>query len=165
MSTLTKILVVLLAFSSIFLCGIVVTYVGNTDNYKTKFDQLSSDKDSLNKKVQDLTKQVNEKAEQKKQFEEKLNSEMASLKRKADEMDADLKNAEREKAALLAKVDNWAGITKNFYETNEKQGQLLKSTVEELKKVQDQQVADRDAVNEAKAILSEKAGSRRSFRG
>lgn len=36
MSTLTKILIVLLTLSSIFLCGIVVTYVANAEDYKQK---------------------------------------------------------------------------------------------------------------------------------
>ena len=34
MSTLTKVLIVLLTVFSIFLCGIVVTYVANADNQK-----------------------------------------------------------------------------------------------------------------------------------
>ena len=157
MSTLTKILVVLLAFSSIFLCGIVVTYVASTDNYKQKLGDITTEKDNLSKKVKDLTKQVNDKTDQNKQLEEKLNSEMAALKSKADELDANLKNAEREKAALLSKVDNLTSVTKEFYETNDKQGQLLKSTVEELKKVQFQQVDDRKMVNDAQAAVAEKA--------
>lgn len=81
MNTLTKILIVLLTLSSIFLCGIVVTYVANADNYRQKYNALRADKDSLSKKVEDLTKQVNEKIEQKKQLEDKLNSEITSLKR------------------------------------------------------------------------------------
>jgi len=157
LSTLTKILVVLLAFSSIFLCGIVVTYVASTDNYKQKLGDITTEKDNLSKKVKDLTKQVNDKTDQNKQLEEKLNSEMAALKSKADELDANLKNAEREKAALLSKVDNLTSVTKEFYETNDKQGQLLKSTVEELKKVQFQQVDDRKMVNDAQAAVAEKA--------
>ena len=69
MSTLTKILIVLLTLSSIFLCGIVVTYVANADNYRQKYDDLKTDKDSLSKKAEDLTKQVNETIEQKKNLQ------------------------------------------------------------------------------------------------
>ena len=69
MSTLTKILIVLLTLSSIFLCGIVVTYVANADNYRQKYNQIKSDIDSLRKKADNLTKQVNEKINQKKQLE------------------------------------------------------------------------------------------------
>ena len=156
MSTLTKILIVLLTLSSIFLCGIVVTYVANADNYRQKYDDLKTDKDSLSKKVEDLTKQVNENIEQKKQVENKLSSEITSLKAEKGELQTNLDNAEREKAALLQKVNSWTSITKDFYQTNDKQGQLLKNTLEELNKVQTEQVSQRKELDETTKALEEK---------
>ena len=38
MSTLTKVLIVLLTVSSIFLCGIVVTYVASANDYREKWE-------------------------------------------------------------------------------------------------------------------------------
>jgi len=156
LSTLTKILIVLLTLSSIFLCGIVVTYVANADNYRQKYDDLKTDKDSLSKKVEDLTKQVNENIEQKKQVENKLSSEITSLKAEKGELQTNLDNAEREKAALLQKVNSWTSITKDFYQTNDKQGQLLKNTLEELNKVQTEQVSQRKELDETTKALEEK---------
>lgn len=156
MSTLTKILIVLLTLSSIFLCGIVVTYVANADNYRQKYDDLKTDKDSLSKKVEDLTKQVNENIEQKKQVENKLSSEITSLKAEKGELQTNLDNAEREKAALLQKVNSWTSITKDFYQTNDKQGQLLKNTLEELNKAQTEQVSQRKELDETTKALEEK---------
>ncbi|MDD5064812.1 MAG: hypothetical protein PHQ35_08665 [Phycisphaerae bacterium] len=156
MSTLTKILIVLLTLSSIFLCGIVVTYVANADNYRQKYDAIKTDKDSLSKKVEDLTKQVNESIEQKKQTESRLGDEIASLTAKKDELQTSLDNAEREKAALLQKVNSWTSITKDFYETNDKQGQLLKNTLEELSKTQTEQVRQRKELDETTKVLQEK---------
>lgn len=156
MSTLTKILIVLLTLSSIFLCGIVVTYVANADNYRQKYDDLKTDKDSLSKKVEDLTKQVNENIEQKKQVENKLSSEITSLKAEKGELQTNFDNAEREKAALLQKVNSWTSITKDFYQTNDKQGQLLKNTLDELNKVQTEQVSQRKELDETTKALEEK---------
>jgi cell shape-determining protein MreC len=156
LSTLTKILIVLLTLSSIFLCGIVVTYVANADNYRQKYDDLKTDKDSLSKKVEDLTKQVNENIEQKKQVENKLSSEITSLKAEKGELQTNLDNAEREKAALLQKVNSWTSITKDFYQTNDKQGQLLKNTLDELNKVQTEQVSQRKELDETTKALEEK---------
>jgi cell shape-determining protein MreC len=156
LSTLTKILIVLLTLSSIFLCGIVVTYVANADNYRQKYDNLKTDKDSLSKKVEDLTKQINENIEQKKQMENKLNSEISSLKAENGELQTNLDNAEREKATLLQKVNSWTSITKDFYETTDKQGQLLKNTLEELNKIQTEQVSQRRELNETTKALEEK---------
>lgn len=156
MSTLTKILIVLLTLSSIFLCGIVVTYVANADNYRQKYDNLKDERDSLDKKVQDYTKQVNEALEQKKQVENKLSSEITSLKAEKGELQTNFDNAEREKAALLQKVNSWTSITKDFYQTTDKQGQLLKNTLEELNKVQTEQISQRKELNETTAALVEK---------
>jgi len=156
LSTLTKILIVLLTLSSIFLCGIVVTYVANADNYRQKYDNLKDERDSLDKKVQDYTKQVNEALEQKKQVENKLSSEITSLKAEKGELQTNFDNAEREKAALLQKVNSWTSITKDFYQTTDKQGQLLKNTLEELNKVQTEQISQRKELNETTAALVEK---------
>jgi len=156
LSTLTKILIVLLTLSSIFLCGIVVTYVANADNYRQKYDDLKTDKDSLSKKVEDLTKQVNENIGQKKQVENKLSSEITSLKAEKGELQTNLDNAEREKAALLQKVNSWTSITKDFYQTNDKQGQLLKNTLDELNKVQAEQIRQHKELNETTTALVEK---------
>lgn len=156
MSTLTKILVVLLAFASIFLCGIVVTYVANADSYKHKLDTISTEKESLNKKVRELTNQINEKMEQKKQVEDKLSGEVASLNAAQSELKAKLENTEREKASLLSKVDSLTTVTKDFYQTNEKQGQLLKSTFEELSKVQKEQAESRNELDKVLTDLNEK---------
>ena len=38
MSTLTKILIIVLSVGSIFLCGIVTTYVASADNYKEMYE-------------------------------------------------------------------------------------------------------------------------------
>jgi peptidoglycan hydrolase CwlO-like protein len=156
LSTLTKILIVLLTLSSIFLCGIVVTYVANADNYRQKYDNLKNERDSLDKKVQDYTKQVNETLEQKKQLENKLSSEITSLKAEKGELQTNFDNAEREKAALLQKVNSWTSITKDFYETNDKQGQLLKNTLEEKDKLLEEQVRQRKELDETTKALEEK---------
>lgn len=156
MSTLTKILIVLLTLSSIFLCGIVVTYVANADNYRQKYNNLRADKDSLSKKVKNLTKQVNEKIEQKRLLEDKLSSEIASLKAEIGKLQADLDNAEREKAVLLQKVNNWTSIVQDFRETNDDQGRLLEETLDQLKKVQAEQIKDHKELNETTSALVEK---------
>jgi cell shape-determining protein MreC len=145
-----------LTLSSIFLCGIVVTYVANADNYRQKYDNLRDDKDSLSKKVRGLTKQVNEKIEQKKLLEDKLSSEIASLKAEIGELQGNFDSAEREKAVLLQKVNNWTSIVQDFRETNDDQGQLLEETLNQLNKLQSEQIKERKEINETTAALVEK---------
>ena len=156
MSALTKILIVLLTISSIFLCGIVVTYVANIDNYRQKYNGLKADRDSLSKKVNDLTKQVNEKLKEKRLLEDELSSEITSLKAKVKELQINLKNVERERAGLVQKVNSWASIVEDFSQTNDKQGLLLKNTLEELNKVQTEQIRGQRELKETTASLIEK---------
>jgi hypothetical protein len=55
LSTLTKVLIVLLTVFSLFLSGIVVTYVANADNYRKKesntMQQLNAAKQTQNNAV------------------------------------------------------------------------------------------------------------------
>ncbi len=156
MSALTKILIVLLTISSIFLCGIVVTYVANADNYRQKYNDLKADRDSLSRKAKDLTKQVNEKISEKRLLEDRLSSEVVSLKAEIRKLEGDLKNVDRERAGLVQKVNSWASIVQDFSQTNDKQLQLLKDTREELNKVQAEQIRERKELNETTASLIEK---------
>ena len=101
MSTLTKILIVLLTLSSIFLCGIVVTYVGNADNYRQKYKGINQQRDALKENVKGLTKQLNEKIAKSQQLQDRLSTETVSLKAELKQLQSNLRNVEVEKAALL----------------------------------------------------------------
>ncbi len=146
----------MLTVSSIFLCGIVVTYVANADNFKQKYDQIKSGKDSLSRKLASRDKQVEEANAQKKQLEDRLNSDITSLRAKFNDTEAKLKNAEREKASLLQKVNSWVSITRDFTKTNDKQGLLLKNTLEDLNRVKAEQIIEHKELNETTVVLVEK---------
>jgi len=156
LSTLTKVLIVLLTLSSIFLCGIVVTYVANADNYREKYTDIRSDRDSLDNKLKAKTNEANEHIRENQRLEDKLRSEIASLKTKTGKLEGDLRDVERERASLLAQVESWTSITKDFYTTNDKQGTLLKNTLDELKRVQAEQIKQRKELNETTAELVER---------
>lgn len=156
MSKLTKILIVLLTLSSIFLCGIVVTYVANADNYRQKYEDLSTDRDSLSRKVSNLTKQVNDKTAEKQALEDQLGAEIASLKEETVRAQNALKDSEREKSLLLQKVNNFASIVDGFTQTNDQQGLLLKNTLDELNRIRTEQIKERKELNETTTSLIEK---------
>jgi len=156
LSKLTKILIVLLTLSSIFLCGIVVTYVANADNYRQKYEDLSTDRDSLSRKVSNLTKQVNDKTAEKQALEDQLGAEIASLKEETVRAQNALKDSEREKSLLLQKVNNFASIVDGFTQTNDQQGLLLKNTLDELNRIRTEQIKERKELNETTTSLIEK---------
>ena len=156
MSTLTKILIVLLTISSIFLCGIVVTYVANADNYRQMYDDLKDERDIFEGDVKDLTKQLNEKIDQKQLLEDKLNREITLLTEKLNELQSKLKIVEAEKDDALRRVNSWAAIVRDFYETTDQQGQLLKNTLAEKNRLETEQIKDRKELNELTTTLEKK---------
>ncbi len=156
MSTLTKILVVLLTISSIFLCGIVVTYVANADNFREKYNDLRADRDALSQKVKNLNDQLSEKTQQKDELENQLNNEIASLKTKTGELQTKLANAEREKAQLIEKVNSWVSVVESFSATAEDKQLLLKKTLEELQELETEQIKQGKQLDEAMAALIER---------
>ena len=101
MSTLTKILIVLLTISSIFLCGIVVTYIGTATNYKKEFENRKSTIDSLRTKNTDLSntitslnEQISKDAIAQSARIDALTDEIKQLTTDRDKYQIDLKNAE-----------------------------------------------------------------------
>jgi DNA repair exonuclease SbcCD ATPase subunit len=156
LSNLTKILIVLLTISAIFLCGIVVTYVANAENYRQKYAKLNSDLDVAKKAADALKGQLNEKIQQKDDLEKTLSNQVASMKTKADELQANLSNVEREKAELLERVNNWASITKDFSETTEKQTQTLNTALEEVRELKAEQIKISKELEQTSSTLVEK---------
>jgi len=156
LSNLTKILIVLLTISAIFLCGIVVTYVANADNYRQKYTDLQKGRDALDQKAESLTGQLNKKVQEKDDLEKTLNSQLASMKANVDDLQTKLSNVEREKAELLGRVNSWASITKDFSETTEKQTQTLNAALEEVKQLKADQVKQSKELDETSAALMEK---------
>jgi cell shape-determining protein MreC len=156
LSNLTKILIVLLTISSIFLCGIVVTYVANADNYRQQYKDLVSKRDALNEKVESLTRQLNEKVEQKDELEKTLKNQLATVKSNSDELQSKLNNIEREKAELLERVNSWASITKDFSATTEKQTQTLNVALEEVRQLKAEQIKLNQQLEQTSATLIEK---------
>ncbi len=156
MSTLTKVLIVLLTVASVFLCGIVVTYVANADNYRQKYDTIKTERDAAVKNSESAKRQLNENIDKTDREKTDLNNRIASLERKFEELQADLTEAERQKALLQEKVNSWTAIVMDFSKTTEDQGQLLKSTLDELRTIQTERIKKDKELKQTTNVLVEK---------
>ncbi len=156
MSTLTKILIVLLTISSIFLCGIVVTYVANADNYRDQYNKQRADRDGLQENVASLTEQLNNKIAEKDDLGGRLSREIASLNTQISTLKRDLKAANEEKKILVQRVSNMASVVETSSQTAGEQGQLLKDTLAELNKLQAEQIKLSAELDDTSAMLLEK---------
>lgn len=156
MSTLTKILIVLLTVSSFFLCGIVVHFVATADSYKQKYDSQIARIGSLTEELGSLKKQLNRKIEEKSAQKAKLSNEIATLKVKSSELLTQLKTVEAEKSLLLQKVNNWTSVVEAFSQTADNKELLLKDTLGELNRLKQQQIQLKKELDETTAFLEEK---------
>ena len=156
MSALTKVLIVLLTIASIFLCGIMVTYVANADNYKQKYDRLYVDLQDAVQKRKAVEAQLKEEIDKADQQAKVLNDNIASLNLRIQQLEANLKEAERENALLLKRVDNFASIVEGFTKTNDQQGLLLKNTIARLEKVEADLIKEQSQHKETSRLLFEK---------
>jgi len=156
LSTLTKILVILLTVSSIFLCGIVVTWVASADDYKQKYDSQIARIGSSTEELGSLKKQLNRKIEEKSAQKAELSNEIAVLKVKSSELQTQLKTVEAEKALLLQKVNNWTSVVEAFSQTADNKELLLKDTLGELNKLKQQQIQLKKELDETTAFLEER---------
>lgn len=156
MSTLTKALIVLLTVASIFLCGIVVTYVANAENYRQKYTDLHNTAAAAKENEDNAKRQLNETIKQAEGEKTRLNEAIASLRTQIGALEAKFDAAEREKATLLQQVNSWTAITKDFYQTNDKQGQLLKNTIDELNRIQAESIKEQSDLKDTTTALIEK---------
>jgi len=174
MSTLTKILIVLLTFLTAFLCSMTVVYVMTATNYKQAYEALRTDYAGLQEKNSANEQQVAEKTRQIAELSNKLDAEITALKADKAKIEQDLKNVTREKADLDERVKTLAAAALKFEETvGGMQGSLtqtrqeledaraesikLSKNLEEITQSLDEKMAQLEAANkEKKRLLEEK---------
>ncbi len=156
MSNLTKVLIVLVTLSAIFLCGIVVAYVANADSFKQKYEGQRNTLNALEQEKESLKKQLNEKIQQKDDLEKSLNAKIAEAKAEADDYKAKLNNVERERTELLTKATSMEAVVKDFSDTTKKQTETLNAALEEVKLLKQDEIKLKQELEQTSAALIEK---------
>jgi DNA repair exonuclease SbcCD ATPase subunit len=96
LSTLTKVLIVLLTVFSLFLCGIVVTYVSNAENQRKRADTLQQQLQSA-RKTQETAVANEEKAKQESAAEKaKLDDQLAQLTTLRTQLEGEIDTLKRD---------------------------------------------------------------------
>ena len=156
MSTLTKILIVLLTISSIFLCGIVVTYVGSAVNYKEKFDSQRNRINSLKQTQTAAEDNLNNTIKQSRERESELNKTIQSLKADINKLKTDLTDAQNKREDALQRADNWQAIATDFSKTTEMQVKLAKDALNDRNLIDTERIENVKELEERTASLIEK---------
>jgi seryl-tRNA synthetase len=131
LSTLTKILIVLLTLSSIFLCGIVVTYVANAENYKEQADKNRNELRASKEREASAIEELNQKAEIFNSTVTKRDNDIAAYKNEIDQLEIDLATAEREKENAQLRQANYEEILVANNKTLEENNKLRQDALED----------------------------------
>ncbi len=135
MSTLTKILIVLLTLSSIFLCGIVVTYVANAEDYRKQNTALKRSLSRESQSAKTANQQLENTIAEGERLQTRLNKQIAALQTQISKVKNDLINAKRERAKLIQDLTNMTSVSQTFAQTAGQQTELFKNAQVQLKDV------------------------------
>jgi len=146
----------LVAIASVLLCGIVVNFVANTENYQKRYDDLKRTTDSQIQKLDGQVKTLNDTLAKAEQDKNNLNTQIATLTTENEQNKIALSNCERERAAAQLKVDNWASIVQDFQKTKEQQAVTLESTLRKLEQIEAERTQQEKEINQTTQTLVEK---------
>lgn len=153
MSTLTKVLIILLTVTSIFLCGIVVSYVGNATDYKELYETERNRKRDADNKRLAAENEFNVAKENFKKAEDDLKQKVATLTSELNRLKSEIKTANTKKTDLEQKVQSWVTITDDLAKTNADQLRLLQQTLDELKQLNIRQTEQSQRLEETTTTL------------
>jgi chromosome segregation ATPase len=156
LSTLTKVVIILLTLSSIFLSGIVVTYVSTAENYKGKYEAEKTNNQTLTAKNAALTRQRNEQTATQQQLVDNLNDKIQGLQIDKNQLQTKLSNIERSRAELEERISGYSAVISGFNQTVSDMAQSLRLARTELDSLRAQRATDRKYLNEITATLDEK---------
>ena len=156
MSTLTKVLIVLLTISSIFLCGIVVTYVANAENFRKMYNTLRLENQAAEDERDEAKKQLNLAIEEAGRREQKLKDDNNALNIKIGQLDTERVEAIRRANEKDLLANKWEDLTTEFYDTNERLRKLLEDKLAELKSVDAKRIEGDKELKQITASLFER---------
>ncbi len=156
MSTLTKVLIVLLTISSIFLCGIVVTYVSSADNYRQMYNKLKADKDAAEQNEINAKKQLQLAIDEANEREKSLKEKNNALSIEVGNLKTQLTEAQRTASGAVEQENKWREINTKFLSTNEDLRKLLEDKLAELKSVDARRIQGDKELKETTATLIQK---------
>jgi septal ring factor EnvC (AmiA/AmiB activator) len=146
----------LVAVASVLLCGIVLNFVAQTEDYQKRYDDMKRSTDSQIQKLDGQVKQLNDTLAKAEQEKNALNTQISTLSTQMEQSRVALSNSERERAAAQTKYDNLASIVQDFQKTNEQHALTLKTTIDKLDQTEAQTIKMQTELNQTNQALIEK---------
>jgi hypothetical protein len=156
LSTLTKVLIVLLCIFSFFLCGIVSTYVATADNYRNEAAKNERQLRSA-RELQANAVQVSEaKTAEVESVKADLGSKITEREMQITKLQGDLDAAKRLNAELQQKVANMADIMENASAAVQQQTALHEAAQQKVNSLEADRINREKELAETSQTLLEK---------
>jgi len=136
LSTLTKVLIVLLTIASIFLCGIVVTYVASANNYKEMWENQRDSAQAAMRQRDQAKEDLNAIKAKMDEERTRLNSEITSLQAQITDLQGRLRDAITARDEARQRKENYEAILADYSKTVQRNDELRMAALdaeEELK--------------------------------
>jgi len=156
LSILTKILAVLLSVFSLLLAGMVVTFVGNTNNYKQWYEEEKNLTTILQAELTTKDEQYNVQVKKIDEIKQQENQELQSLRADKNQLASDLRKAERLAQQYQGQAESWKGVMTGFEQSVRNLQASLSQTQTQLDHARTQGVKDQKELNQITADLYEK---------
>ncbi len=156
MSTLTKVLIVLLTVFAIFLCGIVVTYVANAENQRERADRLQRENQAARRTQESALLDLENEKKAAQALKAQLDAQINELGLQVKQLQAELDGVKRENAQLLQNVAAMAATVETANATAKQQTQLFETAQQEVQNLRTEQSNRRKELDETNQMLMEK---------
>ena len=156
MSILTKILAVLLSVFSLLLVGMVVTFVGNSNNYKAWYEEQKTLNTVMQGTVTEATRQYNELVKKSGELQKKLQDEILNLKAQKDLLASDLRKSERLSMQYQNQANSMTSVLAGFDQSVKNLLASLNKTQQELDQARAEGIKSQKELNQMTSDLYEK---------
>jgi myosin heavy subunit len=156
LSTLTKVLIVLLTVFSIFLCGIVVTYVANAENQRDRADGLQRSIQAAKSSEADAQQQLDEEKKRAQAEKAQLDEQIAAKSMEINDLKGKLDDAERMRDQWAQKAAGMAAAVETANAASKQQTTLFQTTQQEVQQLRAEQTNRRKELDETNQMLLER---------
>jgi len=156
LSTLTKVLIVLLTVASIFLCGVVVTYVASAENFREKWQSQQNSARAAMQQRDQAKEELNSAMEAHAAEKTKLNGNIAALQAQITNLKTQLTDAMTARDEARRRKENYESLLAANARTGELHAQLQKEAQDAQVKLEAEKTRLEDELNGVTSALNEK---------
>ncbi len=146
----------MLSVFSLLLAGMVVTFVGNTNNYQQWYEEQKTLNTTLQADLTTKDEQYNIQVNKCTKLEEQLQRELQTIEADKNQLASDLRKAERLAQQYQGQADSWKGVMTGFEQSIRNLQASLGQTQIQLDQARTQGVKDQKELNQITADLYEK---------